>query len=97
MADEKKGVSRHSVTIDRRNTISVTGVLDVISFDEETIIAETEMNVLIIRGTNLHVNRLHLDSGELSVDGDIASVVYDDSAVGGFSKAKTSLISRLFK
>jgi sporulation protein YabP len=96
MADEKKGVSRHSVTIDRRNAISVTGVLDVISFDEETIIAETEMSVMIIRGANLHVNRLHLDSGELSVDGEIVSVVYDDNT-GGFGKAKTPFLSKLFK
>ena len=96
MAEEKKSGSRHSVTIDRRNTISVTGVLDVISFDEETIIAETEMNVMIIKGANLHVNRLHLDSGELSVDGEIYSVVYDDNA-GGFGKAKTSFFNRLFK
>jgi len=96
MTDEKKKSSRHSVTIDRRNAVSVTGVLDVISFEEETIIAETEMNVMIIRGANLHVSRLHLESGELIVDGEILSVVYDDNA-GGFGKSKPSLISRLFK
>ena len=96
MAEEKKSISRHAVTIDRRNAVSVSGVLDVISFDEETIISETEMGVLIIRGANLHVNRLHLDSGELSVDGEIISVVYEDSA-GGFGKGKASFFSRLFK
>jgi len=96
MADEKKSVSRHAVTIDRRNAVSVTGVLDVISFDEETIIAETEMGVLIIRGANLHVNRLHLDSGELSVDGEIVNIVYDDNA-SGFGKGKASFFSKLFK
>ena len=96
MADEKKSVSRHAVTIDRRNAVSVTGVLDVISFDEETIIAETEMGILIIRGANLHVNRLHLDSGELSVDGEITSITYEDNA-GAFGKSKASFFSRLFK
>jgi len=96
MADEKKNASRHAVSIDRRNTVSVSGVLDVISFDEETIIAETEMGILIIRGANLHVSRLHLDSGELNVDGEIVSVTYEDNA-GGFGKGKPSFISRLFK
>jgi len=96
MADEKKSVSRHAITIDRRNAVSVSGVLDVISFDEETIIAETEMGVLIIRGENLHVNRLQLDSGDLNVDGEIISVVYEDNA-GGFGKGKASFLSRLFK
>ena len=96
MADEKKSISRHAVTIDRRNAVSVTGVLDVISFDEETIISETEMGVLIIRGANLHVNRLHLDSGDLSVDGEIVSVLYEDNT-GGFGKGKSSFFSRLFR
>ncbi|MDR2650247.1 MAG: sporulation protein YabP [Clostridiales bacterium] len=96
MPDEKKSASRHAITIDRRNSVSVTGVLDVISFDEETIIAETEMGVLIIRGVNLHVNRLHLDSGELSVDGEIVSINYEDNS-SGFGKGKMSFISRLFK
>jgi len=96
MVEEKKSASRHAVTIDRRSAVSVTGVLDVISFDEETIIAETEMGILILRGANLHVNRLHLDSGELNVDGEIVSVTYEDSA-GTFGKGKTSFFSRLFK
>ena len=96
MAEEKKSVSRHAVTIDRRNAVSVTGVLDVISFDEETIIAETEMGILIIRGANLHVNKLHLDSGELSVDGEIVSLTYEDNA-GAFGKGKPTFFSRLFK
>ncbi|MDR3239355.1 MAG: sporulation protein YabP [Clostridiales bacterium] len=92
MVEEKK---RHTVSIDRREGVSVTGVVDVISFDEETIIAETEMGVLIVRGANLHVNRLQLDSGELSVDGHINSAAYEDSA--GFGKGKPSFLSKLFK
>jgi sporulation protein YabP len=95
MLDEKKSSSRHSVSIDRRNSVSITGVLDVISFDEETIIAETEMGVLILRGVNLHVNRLSLDSGELVVDGEISSVTYEES--GGFGKGRQNILSKLFK
>jgi sporulation protein YabP len=94
MVEEKKSAFKHQLTIDRRASISITGVVDVISFDEETIIAETEMGVLVIKGVNLHVNRLQLDSGDLSVDGEISSVAYEDS--GGFGK-KTSMLSKLFK
>jgi sporulation protein YabP len=95
MIEEKKSASKHTVAIDRRAGITVTGVVDVISFDEETIITETEMGVLLIHGSNLHVNRLHLDSGELSVDGDINSVSYEDAA--GFGKGKSSFWGKLFK
>ncbi|MDR1914055.1 MAG: sporulation protein YabP [Clostridiales bacterium] len=94
MPPEKTSPSRHTVSIDRRNAVSVTGVLDVISFDEETIIAETEMGVLIIRGLNLHVNRLHLDSGELSVDGEITSITYEENGIG---KSKQNIFSKLFR
>ena len=94
MIEEKKSASRHIVTIDRREAVNVSGVLDVISFDEEAIISETEMGVLLIHGSNLHVNRLNLDSGELSVDGEISNVSYEES---GFGKNKSSLLGKLFK
>jgi sporulation protein YabP len=101
--DEKKnipGISstsavKHSVTIDRRNLVTVTGVLDVISFDENTIIAETQMGVLLIHGENLHVNRLQLDNGDLSVDGQVDSINYEENS--GFGKGKSSFLSKLFK
>lgn len=96
MPEEKKvkSASRHSVNIDRRESAAITGMIDVISFDEETVIGETEMGVIIIRGSNLHVNRINLDSGELGVDGEIASITYEDHA--GYGKGK-SLLGRLFK
>ena len=92
--DRKKSSSRHSLHIDRRENVLVTGMLDVISFDEESVIGETEMGVIIIRGGNLHVNRISLESGELSVTGEVESVTYESP--GGQVKAK-SLLGRLFK
>jgi len=96
MAEEKKtSASRHALTIDRRERVVVTGMLDVISFDEETVIAETEMGILVLRGNNLHVSRLNLDNGELDLDGDITSVTYEDAHAAG--KAKSSFIGKLFR
>ena len=92
--DRKKPSSRHSLHIDRRESALVTGMIDVISFDEESVIGETELGVIIIRGANLHVNRISLESGELSVSGEIDSVTYESPGSG--AKAK-SLIGRLFK
>ena len=92
--DRKRAPSRHSLQIDRRENITVAGVLDVISFDEETVIAETEMGIIIIKGTNLHVKRINLESGELLVAGEIDGITYENVSSG--AKAK-SLIGRLFK
>ena len=95
MPDEKKSAYKHKVIIEQRERVGVTGVVDVISFDEETIIGETDLGVIIVRGTNLHVNKLNLDSGELDVDGDVYSVTYEDQAAYG--KNKTSFFSKMFK
>ena len=96
MPEEKqRNPSRHSINLIRRESMAATGVLDVISFDEETIIAETEMGMLVIKGINLHVNRLSLENGELSLDGEIASITYEDA--GGFSKGGKSLLGKLFR
>ncbi len=93
--EDKRVASRHSVTLDRRESMSVTGLLEVISFDEEAIIADTEMGVLVLRGMNLHVSRLNLESGELEVDGEIFSLSYEES--GALGKGRGSFLSKLFK
>ncbi len=95
MADERKAASKHTIFMDEREKISVTGVLDVISFDEETIITETERGILILKGINLHVNKLNLDNGELVVDGEIFNITYEDNV--GFSKGKSSLFGKIFR
>ncbi|MCL2578318.1 MAG: sporulation protein YabP [Defluviitaleaceae bacterium] len=92
--EKKRSVSRHSLTIDRRESITVSGVTDVISFDEESVIGETEMGVIIIRGVNLHVKKINLENGELSVTGEIDGVTYENPGAAGKSK---SFIGRLFK
>ena len=95
MPDEKRrSSSRHSLQIDRREKVNVSGMIDVISFDEESVIGETEMGIIIIRGANLHVNKISLDSGELSVSGEIDGITYENPS--GQVKAK-SLLGRLFK
>ncbi|MCL2215813.1 MAG: sporulation protein YabP [Defluviitaleaceae bacterium] len=94
LEEKKRAISRHSLQIDRRESVSVTGVIDVISFDEESVIGETEMGVVVIRGANLHVNRINLESGELAVSGEIDGVSYENPSGGARAK---SLLGRLFK
>ena len=97
MQEEKKqkNPSRHAINLVRRESLAATGVLDVISFDEETVIAETELGILIIKGINLHVSRLNLENGELAIDGEVISMTYEDS--GGYVKGSKSLLGKLFK
>jgi sporulation protein YabP len=79
----------HNVIMESRKKLSVSGVTDIDSFDEQNIIAITEMGELTIRGWNLHITRLNLEQGELIVDGEVSSLTYTDTrpqAKGFFSK-----------
>lgn len=85
----------HKISITNRRTCTVNGVNDVLSFDLREIVLETEQGMLMIRGNELHVNRLTLDKGEVDIDGRIDSFVYSDTVASG--EKQESLLTRLFR
>ena len=81
ITDEKKtSLLPHNCILEDRRTLSVSGVNDVDSFDEQTIVAITDSGELTIRGEKLHITRLSLEIGELQVEGSIVSLSYADVA-----------------
>ena len=76
----------HSIVVEDRKRVSISGVTDVESFDEENVILATDLGELIIHGENLHINRIDVEAGDLSLEGDIVSFAYTDNqpASGGF-------------
>lgn len=92
MAEEKKTVKApHNLILENRRSLTATGVSNVDSFDEQTIVAYTDLGELIIRGTQLKINKLNIETGELTLNGQISSLSYSEShPAGGF-------FSRLFK
>ncbi len=94
--EELNGTGRmHKVTMTNRRTCTINGVNDVLSFDIHEILLETEQGMLMIKGNDLHVNRLTLDKGEVDVDGKIDSFTYSD--VTGSSPKNESLLAKLFR
>lgn len=96
--DERKitgsGVIQNLI-LENRGKLSISGVLDVLSFDDQIVIVETELGLLTIKGNNLRINKLSIDTSEVIVEGDITSLVYSESK--GTDKTKGSLISKIFK
>ena len=92
--EEKLGLS-HKLELYNREKGTMTGVLDVISFDENTIVLDTDMGLLTIKGKDLHVSRLSLEKGELDLEGHADSLVYSSNE--GYRKSSQSLLARLFK
>lgn len=92
MPDEK-----HLIKIEERENIYVTGVNEVISFDDETIIADTQLGNLVIRGNDLHISKLNLDTSELEVSGNICELKYDQQDKTSKNKSSSSFWEKIFK
>ena len=93
--EEKAGAKSHRIVFNARKNGTITGVVDVLSFDLSEILLETEQGMLMIKGDDLHVNRLTLDKGEVDIDGKIDSFTYSDVATS--ANKGESLLSRLFR
>lgn len=93
--EENKPAKAHKVLLSNRKTGNFSGVIDVLSFDVGEILLETEQGMLLIKGEDLHVNRLSLEQGEIDVAGRIDSLAY--SEVKNYAKSAESFFGRLFK
>ncbi|MCD8025864.1 MAG: sporulation protein YabP [Clostridiales bacterium] len=81
----------HTLMLDNRKKLVLTGVEDVNGFNEESVSAKTSCGTLIIKGEGLHIDRLCLETGDMSIDGKINALQYLGSDV---SRSK---LSKLFK
>lgn len=85
----------HKVSLINRRSCILTGVSDVLSFDIHEILLETDQGMLMIKGDDLHVNRLTLEKGEVDIDGRIDSFTYSEAAPQG-AKGE-SFFTKLFR
>ena len=83
--EEMRPVGHHLV-LEERESLTVSGVEEVESFDENTIVMVTVQGVLIVRGEELHIEKLSLDGGDLKVEGMVESLTYEEDrrSRGGF-------------
>ncbi|MCL2578829.1 MAG: sporulation protein YabP [Oscillospiraceae bacterium] len=94
MAEEKKVFKQtHNVIVENRKNITVSGVMDIDSFDEESVILFTELGELTIKGVNLHINKIDVNAGDLTMEGEIESLSYSEDR----PQKGTGLLSRLFR
>ncbi len=88
---ELKPKSPNVVVLDNRSKLTVTGVSDVDSFDEKTVVAYTDYGQLTVQGNELNISKLSTESGELAIDGCISSLVYTDN------RPNEGIFKRLFR
>lgn len=95
MQEEKKPVKLpHNIILEDRRLLSVSGVNDIDSFDENAVILFTELGELTIKGKNLHISKLNVDTGELTMDGEIAALFYNQDTN---RKESGGILSKVFR
>ena len=97
VSEERKSISNNviqNLVLENREKLSVSGVLDVLSFDDQVVIIETELGLLTIKGDDLRINKLSIDTSEVVVEGDIFSMNYSEKEM---EKKGGSILGKIFK
>jgi len=81
----------HKLTLNERKNLTMNGVTEVVSFDDETVVLKTSMGVLTIHGQNLQLKNLSLDGGQVAVEGSVAAMIYEEP------RPEKSWLGRLFR
>ena len=101
MIDERKSMNINvnpnivqNLVLENRGKLSVSGVNDVLSFDDQVVMVETELGLLTVKGENIRINKLSIDTSEVIIEGEISYLAYSDKEI---EKNKGNLISKIFK
>ncbi len=92
--ENKVDDSKCNLFLENRKRLTLSGIIEVISFDEQKIDLTTRLGNLTIKGEGLKMNKLDVQNGDVIIAGDIASIVYNGKIS---KKSNESIISRLFK
>lgn len=78
----------HNIIVEDRKKMTLTGVKDVLSFDEETVVLDTSLGRLTVKGSGLHIVNFDTKSGDLSAEGRLYALVYitEEKNSGFFSR-----------
>lgn len=83
-----------NLVLENREKLSISGVLDVLSFDDQVVIVETELGLLTIKGENLRINKLSIDTSEVIVEGEIHNLSYSENDL---DKKSSGFLNKIFK
>ena len=95
--EERKSINSNiiqNLILENRSKLSVSGVLDVLSFDDQIVILETQLGLLTVKGENLRINKLSIDTSEVIVEGEISYLAYSEV---NQNKSSGGLLSKIFK
>ncbi len=74
----------HDLTLQRREKLTMTGVTEVVSFDETAVVLHTALGLLMVHGQGLQLKQLSVDGGQIAVEGSISALIYEEPRQGGW-------------
>ena len=75
----------HKLTLNQRENLTISGVTEVVSFDETAVVLRTELGLLTVHGKELQLKNLSQDGGQVAVDGNVSALIYEEpKAPAGF-------------
>ena len=95
MEERSQERGTHKFSLDRRKEAVLTGIKDVIAFDEKEIRLESDCGLITVKGEGLHVKQLTLEKGEAKLEGRICEILYSDEK--SFAKNGQTMLGRLFR
>lgn len=99
MIEERKSINVNTnivqnLILENREKLSVSGVNDVLSFDDQVVMVDTELGLLTVKGENIRINKLSLDTAEVIIEGNISSLLYSQKSQ---EKNAGTILSKIFK
>ena len=82
-----------NLILENREKLTISGVIDVLSFDYQIVIVETELGMLTVKGEDLRINKLSIDTQDIIIEGNISSLSYSEKE----EKKNSSLLGKIFK
>ena len=76
----------HKLQLNERKKLTMTGVTEVVSFDETAVVLQTSLGLLIVQGQQLQLKNLSLEGGQVAVEGDINALSYEEARQGGWRR-----------
>ncbi len=68
----------HKLTLSQRNNLTITGVTEVVSFDDGAVVLRTELGTLVVQGRDLQLKTLSTEGGQVAVEGTVAALIYEE-------------------
>ena len=90
---DKTVKQNHNMILENRKSLSISGITDVDSFDEREIILYTQLGELTIQGRELHIDAMSVETGDMTITGDIWALIYGDKN----KKGPISALGKLFR